>query len=158
EEVEKPEGRGGEQREVAEPAVLARRDDRAPAAPQDDEPHPPPEVQEERVTRGAGQNLRPEVDRLVAHEEADVLHQPGADVGRELRVEEEPERDPDRRVDGDAPLCAPLDPQRVYEEEEAEPEKRLEGGVAEGVQEGDDGQQRRPTAAGERDRDEDEEE
>src|SRR5439155_26691770 len=45
-----------------------------------------------------------------------------------------------------------------YEEEEAEPEERLEGGVAEGVQEGDDGQQRRPTAAGERDRDEDEEE
>jgi len=113
EEVEKPEGCGGEQREVAEPAVLARRDDRAPAAPQDDQPHPPPEVQEERVTRRAGQDLRPEVDRLVAHEEADVLHQPDAEVGRELRVEEEPERDPDRRVDEQTPLRAPLDPQRA---------------------------------------------
>src|SRR5206468_12380073 len=118
-------------REVAEPAVLARRDDRAPAAPQDDEPRPPPEVQEERVTRGAGQNLRPEVDRLVAHEEADVLHQPDAEVGRELRVEEEPERDADRGEDEQAPLRAPLAPQRAEEEDAAEPEDGLEGDVAE---------------------------
>src|SRR2546425_6443462 len=113
EEVEQPEGRGGEQREVAEPAVPARRDDRAPTAPQDDEPRPPPEAPEEGVTRRAGQNLRPEVDRLVTHEEADVLHQPDADVGRELGVEEEPERDADRRVDDQTPLRAPLDPQRA---------------------------------------------
>src|SRR5207244_8434367 len=118
---------GGEQREVAEPAVLTRRDDRAPAAPQDDEPRPPSEVQEERVTRRAGQNLRPEVDRLVTHEEADVLHQPDADVGRELRVDEEPERDADRRVDDQTPLRAPRAPQRASEDEEAERDDGRQG-------------------------------
>ena len=158
EHVEEPEGHGREQREVPQAATLDRCRTAHAAPPEHDEAEPPSEIQEKRIPRRPWLDLRADVDRRRAEEELDVLDVPDAEVGREVRVEEEGERDAEHGKEDESPLRPALDPELVDEEEHAEAEERLERGVAERVEHGDDPQGLQPVHARQRDRDEDQQE